>query len=66
MVRKTLNDLKKYEIIEMYFDNDHAGNRCVEIIWSAEPSAKDYRFLYAEFKDLNDFLINKKSLKSIK
>ncbi len=66
MVRKTFNDIKNYETVEMYFDNDHAGNGCVEIIWSVEPSANDYRFLYAEFKDLNDFLINKKSLISIK
>ena len=66
MVRNVLSGLKNYDKIELYFDNDHAGNRCSEIILHAEPRAKDYRFLYTDFKDLNEFLMNKKTSKSIK
>ncbi|WP_245820622.1 toprim domain-containing protein [Kaistella chaponensis] len=66
MVRNVLSGLKNYDKIELYFDNDHAGNRCSEIILHAEPRAKDYRFLYTDFKDLNEFLMYKKTSKSIK
>lgn len=65
MVPNVLSGLKNYDKIELYFDNDHAGNRCSEIILHAEPRAKDYRFLYTGFKDLNEFLMYKKSSKSI-
>lgn len=66
MVHKIKHDLKIYDKIELYFDNDNAGNRCSEIILNAEPRAKDYRYLYTDFKDLNEFLIYNKTSKSIK
>lgn len=66
MVHKIKKYLKGYDKIEFYFDNDHAGNRCAEIILHAEPRAIDNRFLYTGFKDLNEFLMYKKTSKSIK
>ncbi|SUX43981.1 MULTISPECIES: toprim domain-containing protein [Chryseobacterium] len=53
------NSLENYENIELYFDNDEAGNRAVEMIINVNKSAEDCRVLYSDFKDLNDWLVHK-------
>ena len=58
MIAKIKNTIKDYENIELYFDNDDAGNRAVEIIKSENENAEDCRILYSDFKDLNDWLIH--------
>ena len=60
MVNKIKNDLGNYQNIELYFDNDGAGNLAVEMIKSKNEKAEDCRILYSGFKDLNDWLIHKK------
>ena len=60
MINKIKNSLENYEKIDLYFDNDEAGNRAVEIIKSEGNDAEDCRVLYSDFKDLNDWLIHKK------
>ena len=65
MVNKIKNEIGKYENIELYFDNDEAGNRAVQMIKSAENNAEDCRVLYSDFKDLNDWLIHKKPLEKM-
>ena len=57
MIAKIKNTIKNYENIELYFDNDEAGNRAVEMIKSENENAEDCRILYSDFKDLNDWLI---------
>ena len=57
MIHKIKNSLGNYKNIELYFDNDEAGTRAVEIIKSDLKSAQDCRVLYSSFKDLNDWLI---------
>ena len=59
MIHNIKNSLGNYENIELYFDNDEAGNRAVEIIRNENQNAEDCRVLYSDFKDLNDWLIHK-------
>ena len=59
MIHKIKNSLENYEKIDLYFDNDDAGNRAVEIIKNENNEAEDCRVLYSNFKDLNDWLIHK-------
>jgi len=60
MIHKIKNEIQKYENVELYFDNDEAGDRAVEIIKSKNKKAEDCRILYSSFKDLNDWLIHEK------
>ena len=57
MINKIKNDLGNYQNIELYFDNDDAGTRAVEMIKTDLKNAEDFRVLYSDFKDLNDWLI---------
>ncbi|AZI54752.1 toprim domain-containing protein [Epilithonimonas vandammei] len=59
MVSNIKNSLENYKNIELYFDNDEAGNRAVEMIKNENQNAVDCRVLYSDFKDLNDWLIHK-------
>jgi hypothetical protein len=59
MINKIKNSLENYEKIDLYFDNDEAGNRAVEIIKNEKNEAEDCRVLYSDFKDLNEWLIHK-------
>ena len=59
MLNKIKNSLENYEKIDLYFDNDDAGNRAVEIIKNENNEAEDCRVLYSGFKDLNEWLIHK-------
>lgn len=63
MINKIKNEIKNYENIELYFDNDEAGNRAVEMIKNENGNAEDCRILYSDFKDMNDWLIHEKSNK---
>lgn len=59
MISKIKKSLDSYENIELYFDNDEAGNRAVEIIRNENQNTEDCRVLYSGFKDLNDWMIHK-------
>lgn len=56
MIQNIKNSLGKYEKVELYLDNDEAGNRAVEIMSNEIQNAKDNRVLYSDFKDLNEYL----------
>ncbi|SUX45624.1 toprim domain-containing protein [Chryseobacterium indoltheticum] len=56
MIHNIKNSLGKYEKVELYLDNDEAGNRAVEIISNEIQNVKDCRVLYSDFKDLNEYL----------
>ena len=58
MINKIKNSLDNYEKIDLYFDNDEAGTRAVEMIKNDLKNAEDCRILYPGFKDLNDWLIH--------
>ncbi|WP_407532138.1 toprim domain-containing protein [Elizabethkingia miricola] len=59
MISKIKNSIENYENIELYFDNDEAGDRAVEMIKNENKNAEDCRVLYSDFKDLNDWMIHK-------
>ena len=59
MLSNIKNSLKDYENIELYFDNDDAGNRAVEMLKNENKNAEDCRILYSDFKDLNDWLVHR-------
>lgn len=51
----------KYELIELYLDNDRAGNEATEkIINSVSGRVIDKRTHYKEFKDLNEKVLSEK------
>ena len=51
--------IKSYEKIELYFDNDEAGNRATNEVKRLNPYVEDNRILYQNYKDLNDFIMSK-------
>jgi 5S rRNA maturation endonuclease (ribonuclease M5) len=57
MIHKIKNEIGNYKNIELYFDNDEAGTRAVEIIKNDLKNAEDCRVLYSDFKDLNYWLL---------
>lgn len=59
MISKIKKSLEAYDNVELYFDNDEAGNRAVEMIKNKNEIAEDCRVLYSDFKDLNDWIIHK-------
>ena len=59
MIHNIKNSLGNYGNIELYFDNDEAGNRGIEMIKNENKNVEDCRILYLGFKDLNDWLIHK-------
>ena len=58
MVSKIKNSLKYYEKIDLYFDNDEAGNRAVEMLKNEMENVEDCRELYSDFKDLNEWAMS--------
>ncbi|WP_312171815.1 toprim domain-containing protein [Chryseobacterium sp.] len=59
MIHNIKNLLGKYDKVELYFDNDEAGNRAVKMIKNENQNTEDCRILYSDFKDLNDWLVHK-------
>ncbi|WP_449386840.1 toprim domain-containing protein [Chryseobacterium lineare] len=59
MIHNIKNSLGKYDKVELYFDNDEAGNRAVEIVRNETKKIEDCRVMYSDFKDLNEYLSKK-------
>jgi len=47
----------KFELLELYLDNDRAGNESTEFFMQNFSNAIDKRVHYKEYKDLNEFLV---------
>ena len=62
MIFKLEKIIKSYEKIELYFDNDEAGNKATNEVKQLNPYVEDNRILYQNYKDLNDFIMGKISL----
>lgn len=56
MVNRMEPHLNSYKNIELYLDNDEAGNRATNEIKTLFEYSEDNRFLYRDFKDLNDWM----------
>jgi hypothetical protein len=50
--------LSNYDEIELYFDNDAAGDLYTKSTLEKFKKAKDCRGFYKDFKDLNEWLVN--------
>ena len=60
-LRKSLEYLSKYEEIHCYLDNNLAGQKTVEtFVGLFGETVKDESSKYAEYKDLNDLLRERK------
>lgn len=52
-----IDTLEQYQQINLYLDNDNAGNQAAESIKSRYPKVKDYsKIIYPHHKDMNEFL----------
>lgn len=68
-VKKAQSVLAQYSKLSCFLDNDEAGKRAVsEITKLSKATINDYSSVYAEHKDLNDFLCyrNKKKEQALK
>ena len=62
MISTLKNSLENYKKIELYFDNDEAGNRAVEMLKNKLEKVEDGRILYKDFKDLNEWAMSSTKL----
>ena len=52
-----INTLEQYQQINLFLDNDNAGNQAAETIKHTHPKVKDYsKIIYPDHKDFNEFL----------
>ncbi|MDI5893902.1 toprim domain-containing protein [Flavobacterium algoritolerans] len=65
LLEKNTSILQNYKIIELFLDNDEAGDKYTKLISTQFPGAKDGRITYSECKDLNEFLDKKNMSKRI-
>lgn len=60
---ETIHKLEKYlqkgSLLNLYLDNDSAGDKASDRLMN-KYEARDMRYLYANFKDLNKYLMNLK------
>ena len=64
LLNRTKEYLKNYSEINLFLDNDKAGETCKNSILKSFPEAKDHSEIYALHKDLNDYLKSKKENKN--
>ena len=63
LLNRTKEYLKNYSEINLFLDNDKAGETCKNSILKSFPEAKDHSEIYALHKDLNDYLLSKNKTK---
>ncbi len=57
LINRIKNKFPDYKKIELFLDNDKAGNKATEALKNIWKNAKDNRLLYPNYKDLNEFVI---------
>jgi hypothetical protein len=65
-VSKAMNSIGNYRKIYTCLDNDEGGRKATRLIQSAHPTVSDYSARYAGYKDLNDYLCDKKQVQEKK
>ena len=63
LLNRTKEYLKNYSEINLFLDNDKAGETCKNSILKSFPEAKDHSEIYTLHKDLNDYLLSKNKTK---
>lgn len=56
LLNTTKEQLKNYSEINLFLDNDKAGEKCRDEILKSFPAARDLSGIYAKHKDLNEYL----------
>ena len=64
LLNKTKEHLKNYSEINLFLDNDKAGENCKNEILKSFPEAKDHSKIYFPHKDLNDYLLSRIQIKN--
>lgn len=64
LIHKIRDMLSNYTYVELFLDNDVSGSEATNKILSWHSKAEDFRFLYSDFKDFNDFWIAHKQNES--
>ncbi len=66
-LKRALQYLERYTHIHCFLDNDHAGRKTVETIMGLyEYRVTDESFRYAEYKDINDYLMDKRIINNFR
>ena len=60
LINRLDTGLENYNKIELFLDNDEAGNEATKKLQLIYKNVDDNRLLYRSFKDLNDYLISGK------
>ena len=63
LLNRTKEYLKNYSEINLFLDNDKAGETCKNSILKSFPEAKNHSEIYTLHKDLNDYLLSKNKTK---
>lgn len=58
LANRVINGCDRYRRVELYLDNDPAGDRTTGDFCQVLPNASDMRVLYSGHKDLNEFLVD--------
>jgi len=64
LLNKTKEYLQNYSEINLFLDNDKAGENCKNEILKSFPEAKDHSKIYFPHKDLNDYLLSQIQIKN--
>ena len=60
-LKQTKDILNQYDVIHSFLDNDEAGRKChIELLMIAGQSKVITYDFYQEYKDINDYLLDKK------
>ena len=60
LIPSAMESILKYQEIKLFLDNDKAGRVATEELCKVHPNCIDYSYLYASYKDSNDWLLKKK------
>lgn len=62
LANRVINGCGQYGSVELYLDNDLAGDRTTGNFCEVLPNVSDMRVLYSDHKDLNEFLVDNGTL----
>ncbi len=58
LVNRAVENMRKFNKIDLYLDNDEVGKQCTTLIKQAYPFANDRSDIYTGFKDYNEMLMD--------
>ena len=65
LISKNIEILKNYETINLYLDNDSAGDKYTNLIIEKIPNAVDCRAVFKDYKDLNEYYVANQTKKEV-